>query len=282
MKIIVSIVLLFCCIFIADGSRRSDEFIYIDRPGSSLRFFKLPGVSGAVSFDFQKNVYSVWRHTEYGSYVPLRINNATARYNITLTEDSIIRIQNISASQPMVFGLNDGSDSPLKVQLFGEMQDSDFTIELNCSNYNSDASQLYLGIYNHLLKKENIIYPTYISAPAGWTLENEGIASIVADSLDVSVWRPDTLSIWTSVANIKVDMNNQDANHICKYFPTYKYQDRPLNKIIIFLDKDFGTTTATYRIKNNKLYLINRDKSIELEEIIPGTDNGYPCFIMPR
>ena len=54
MKIIVSIVLLFSCIFIADGSRRSDEFIYIDRPGSSLRFFKLPGVSGAVSFDFQK------------------------------------------------------------------------------------------------------------------------------------------------------------------------------------------------------------------------------------
>ena len=51
MKIIVSIVLLFSCIFIADGSRRSDEFIYIDRPGSSLRFFKLPGVSGAVSFD---------------------------------------------------------------------------------------------------------------------------------------------------------------------------------------------------------------------------------------
>ena len=282
MKIIVSIVLLFSCIFIADGSRRSDEFIYIDRPGSSLRFFKRPGVSGAVSFDFQKNVYSVWRHTEYGSYIPLRINHATARYNITLTEDSIIRIQNISASQPMVFGLNDGSDSQLKVQLFGEMQDSDFTIELNCSNYNSDASQLYLGIYNHLLKKENIIYPTYISAPAGWTLENEGIASIVADSLDVSVWRPDTLSIWTSVANIKVDLNNQDANHICKYFPIYKYQDRPLNKIIIFLDKDFGTTTATYRIKNNKLYLINRDKSIELEEIIPGTDNGYPCFIMPR
>ncbi len=282
MKIIVSIVLLFCCIFIADGSRRSDEFIYIDHPGSSLRFFKLPGVSGAVSFDFQKNVYSVWRHTEYGSYVPLRINHATARYNITLTEDSIIRIQNISASQPMVFGLNDGSDSPLKMQLFGEMQDSDFTIELNCSNYNSNASQLYLGIYNHLLKKENIIYPTYISAPAGWTLENEGIASIVADSLDVSVWRPDTLSIWTSVANIKVDLNNQDANHICKYFPIYKYQNRPLNKIIIFLDKDFGTTTATYRIKNNKLYLINRDKSIELEEIIPGIDNGYPCFIMPR
>ena len=57
------------------------------------------------------------------------------------------------------------------------------------------------------------------------------------------------------------------------YYPIYKLQNKPINKLIIYADPNFGITSSRFKIENDSLFLLTQHSQRKLKEL----DSNYVC-----
>ena len=280
---VLCLMLCFISAHVYAENNRSGHF-FLDYPLQSLRFFKLPESYEIISFDFDKKNYIVWRYTGNGNYYPVRQNDSYLTGRFEIDADSVIRTDKKDAPAPMIIGLNDGTDSRLKIEAYWNSNlrpIADAGVIINCTDTRTgEVMNLHGGwttIGEHCpqrLISEPLIRPV---------IDGNDCRNYTTDTLDISDLTLHNLEIRISGYSAKIDMEAKQSDGLLTYYPIYLLQNKPLNKLSIFTDLDFGACSGEYVIENNDVYIVKSDRKIKLVEVIPGEDDGLPYFsILPE
>lgn len=76
------------------------------------------------------------------------------------------------------------------------------------------------------------------------------------------------------IGNITIDLAGAaEGESTLPYYPIYKLQNKPINKLIIYADPNFGITSSRFKIENDSLFLLTQHSQRKLKEL----DSNYVC-----
>ncbi len=213
------------------------------------RFFKLPEMDRIIGLNFETQHYIIKRILKPCDYA----NFGSGSF--TMSSDSIITLDGWDKTHPMIIALNDGTEEK---RIIGEGY---------WTNNNRPFSRCAIGIEFTNDKRISggmfTIGYYYSKANLGHYTEEDikHIVLLLFENQD-------------KIGNITIDLAGAaEGESTLPYYPIYKLQNKPINKLIIYADPNFGITSSRFKIENDSLFLLTQHSQRKLKEL----DSNYVC-----
>ncbi len=237
---------------------------------ANQRYFYIKDQNCVLNLDFDKMEYTVFLRI---TSMPLggrdlqktnglnRFEASLLRGSFSMDSDSVITMERYHNNRDMIIALNDGTDNTLSVQAF----------------YAPHLSPVYWGeidIDFREKKSDNTIRHSGFMMKDGLSAR-EFDMKIKTDMLE-------PLSIDLRMHGLKktIDISENDRlNTTISYYPIYLIQNKPFNKLYIYVNPDFGIGSAKYKLCDGALRLLPGNNGIVFDEIKNGSRPSQCLFI---
>lgn len=239
-----AIILLF--VLVLCGMPCLGKTVVVDAPiVENIRFFKLPDSYKGIAFNFDESEYAILQDLHICGY---GILSEYGRF--TVESDSVIIMDRDNERDNMIIAMNDGEGTGIEIEAF----DSATNRSLPFS-----SMEFTFGEGEESCRKFwNFMYEPYVK-----------------DAMVLDTGMPSRICLRTNINYIILNLNDDASKeNTVRYYPVYKLQNKPVNRIMIYVDcTDHGSRSSRYELSDGKIYLVTGHGKRELEEIVPGA----PC-----
>ena len=214
------------------------------------RFFKLPEMDRIIGLNFETQHYIIKRILKPCDYA----NFGSGSF--TMSADSIITLDGWDKTHPMIIAINDGTGTK-GIVVEGYWANENHPMQLCSYGIEFTNGGRHFGAINTV---RFIQSKSYIG-PYDEPVEPNHIVLYLHQNLK-------------HIGGITLDLSGLvEKENSWPYYPIYKLQNKPINKLIIYADPNFGITSSRFKIENDSLFLLTQHSQRKLKEL----DSNYVC-----
>lgn len=240
-------------------------------PGvANQRYFYIKDQNCVLNLDFDRMEYTVFLRI---TSMPLggralqktnglnRFEASLLRGSFSMDSDFVITMERYYNNKDMIIALNDGSDNTLSVQAFYAPRLSPVywgEIDINFREKKSDKIKRHSGM-----------------------LMKDGLSACKFDmKIKTDMFEPLSIDLRMHGLKKTIDVSeNNRLNTTISYYPIYIIQNKPFNKLYIYVNPDFGIGSAKYKLCDGALRLLPVNNGIVFDEIKNGSRRSQSLFI---
>lgn len=207
----------------------------------NIRFFKIPDSQKSIAFNFDKSEYVILEDNKVCGYFP-----CTDYGKFSVGTDSLLVMDHHGENDNIVIAMNDGTESGMRLEAFDSAGNRSLPFSHLTFKFNDDDR----------------IYHKF------WNIDYRPFAEAI--TLDSNM--PCQIGVFTFGKGITISLtDNCEKENTVRYYPVYKLQGKPANKILIYVNrKDYGARSCDYAVTDGEFYLVTSHGRRTLEEIMPG------------
>lgn len=242
----ISRVIILLFVLVMCGMPCIGKTVVVDAPiVENIRFFKLPDSYKGIAFNFDESEYAILQDLHVCGY------GMVSEYGrFTVESDSVIIMDRDNERDNMIIAMKDGDGTGIGIEAFDSATNRSLPF--------SSMEFMFGEGEESCLKLWNFMYEPYVK-----------------DAMVLDTGMPSRICLRTNINYIVLNLNDDASQeNTVRYYPVYKLQNKPVNKIMIYVDcTDYGSRSSRYELSDGKIYLVTGHGKRELEEIVPGA----PC-----
>ncbi len=207
----------------------------------NIRFFKIPDSQKSIAFNFDKSEYVILEYNGVCGYFP-----CTDYGKFFVGMDSLVILDRHGENDNMVIAINDGTEAGMRIEAF----------DIACNR------SLPFSSFSFKFNDDDMIYHEF------WNIDYRPFA----EAITLGSRMPCQIGVFTFGKGITINLiDNCAKENTVRYYPIYKLQGKPANKILFFVNRtDYGARSCDYAVTEGVFYLVTSHGRRALEEIMPG------------